>query len=245
LAPGDLVAITVYDHPDLTTTLRVPAAGALDLPLIGAVDGVAGRTPDDLADEVRRRLADGYVRDPHVAATVTVYAPRNAYVLGAVARPAAVALDPFATTGALQAVAASGGFAADADRAAAQVVRDDGRGGKTALRLPADEAAALVGDVALEPGDLVIVPRLDRAFVTGQVAHPGPIELPSDEPLTVSKAISLAGGFDRFAKQATVQLIRPGQAARTIDVRAILSGKRQDDAVLKPGDLVFVPESRF
>ncbi len=244
MAPGDLVRINVYDHPDLGLELRIPTSGSVDFPLIGAIEP-NGRSVDDLAAELRRRLMDGYIREANVTVTVSEFAPRTVYVLGAVGRPTALPLDPNTVTTAVQAIAAAGGLTADADRASAQVVRETAGGQRESLAIPASEEALMTRDVVLRPNDLVVVPRLDRAFVSGQVARPGPIALPSDEPMTVSRAISVSGGFDRFAKQSKVQLIRPGAGPRTIDVSAILRGKGGDDPKLLPGDMVYVPESRF
>jgi protein involved in polysaccharide export with SLBB domain len=63
----------------------------------------------------------------------------------------------------------------------------------------------------------------------------------------VSKAVSLAGGFSQYAKQAEVQLMRAGKRLQVVvDVRAILNGDTKlQDPVLEPGDTVYVPESRF
>ncbi len=92
----------------------------------------------------------------------------------------------------------------------------------------------------------MIVPRLDRVYIIGRVREAGAVNLPAQQQLTVSKAISLAGGFDRFAKQDAVQLLRAGDKVRIVQVREILGGDSdQRDPVLKPGDTVFVPESRF
>ena len=72
------------------------------------------------------------------------------------------------------------------------------------------------------------------------------VNLPSQEVLTVSKAVSLSGGFSQYAKQAEVQLMRTGKRVQVVDVRAILTGSTTvQDPVLEPGDTVFVPESRF
>jgi protein involved in polysaccharide export with SLBB domain len=70
------------------------------------------------------------------------------------------------------------------------------------------------------------------------------VPVPADEHLTVSKAISLAGGFGRFARETSVQLVRRGEQPVVVDVQAVLAG-RAEDPVLRAGDTVFVPESRF
>lgn len=246
LFPGDLIRITVYGHDDLQVDARVPAGGDITFPLIGAVAAVAGRTPEQVATEVTTRLADGYIRTPSVQVQVREYGPRIVSVIGAVKTPGPVKLDPLRPTSALQAVGAAGGFDEDADRAGAQVVRDDPAkaGAKLTLPLPATDAPQQ--DVELVHGDVIVVPRADRIFVLGQVQYPRAVPLPSREVLTVSKAISLAGGFGRYAKDSRVQLVRRGAQPQIVDVRAVLDGdKNASDPELKAGDTVFVPESRF
>lgn len=244
--PGDLIAIAVFGHADLQVEARVPVGGELSFPLIGSLAGVVGRTPEALAQEITTRLADGYVRNPSVQVQVREYGARTAWVVGAVRSPGVIRLDPLLPASALQAIGAAGGFEDDADRSAVQVVSDDPAkpGAKRSLPLPPGEAGG--AEVPLRHGDVIVVPRADRIFVLGQVANPRAVPVPARETLTVSKAISLAGGFARFAKESRVQVVRAGAQPVTVDVRAVLDGdKEAADPPLKAGDTVFVPESRF
>ena len=101
-------------------------------------------------------------------------------------------------------------------------------------------------DVVLLPNDLVVVPRLDRIYIAGQVMKPGALSIPSQETLTVSKAVSLAGGFDKYAREGEVQLLHAGEPVKAVNVEGILSGHREfEDPVLRPGDTVYVPQRRF
>lgn len=246
LFPGDLIRIEVFGHADLLVDARVPSGGEITFPLIGPLAEVAGRTPEALSSELTARLADGYIRNPSVTVQVREYGTRTAWVVGAVKTPGPVKLDPLRPSSASQAIGAAGGFDEDADRTAAQVVRDDPLqpGAKTALAIPAGDAPQQ--DVELTHGDVVVVPRADRIFVLGQVQYPRAVPLPAREVLTVSKAISLAGGFGRFAKEGKVQLVRRGAQPQVVDVRAVLDGAADAvDPALKAGDTIFVPESRF
>jgi polysaccharide export outer membrane protein len=249
LYPGDLLKVEVFDHPDLTTTVRIPANGTVPFPLIGEVAGVVGRSVDQFTQEVARRLLDGFIRQAVVTATVIEFSPRFVYVMGNVAKAGSVPLNPFIQLTAMQAIGQAGGFLEDANRAGTQVIRDDPAhpGTKIGLAVPVtDKVDSLVGDVELQPNDIIIVPRLDRVYIIGQVGKPGAVNLPSQEVLTVSKAVSLAGGFSQYAKQGEVQLMRSGKRVQSVDVRAILTGDAKvQDPVLEPGDTVFVPESRF
>lgn len=86
-------------------------------------------------------------------------------------------------------------------------------------------------------------------YLDGPVRAPGTLELPSNETLTVSKAIMRAGGFGDFADRKRVRVIReskvPGQPDLTfvIDVAEILEkGKSDKDLALEPGDVIKIPE---
>ena len=57
LTASDVVAIRLVDHPDLDTTTRVEPDGTINFPYVGRIKA-AGRTEDDLAREVERRLIE-------------------------------------------------------------------------------------------------------------------------------------------------------------------------------------------
>lgn len=249
LYPGDLLKIEVFDNADLTTSIRVPAEGKISFPLIGEVKDLVGKSIAQFTGELSRRLEQGFLRQAVVTATVMEFGLRSVYVMGSVSKPSSIQLNPFGELTAMQAIGQAGGFSDDANRAGAQVIRDDPNmpGKKIGLQVPdSDHADSLVSDITLHPNDIIIVPRLDRVYIIGQVGHPGAVNLPSQEILTVSKAVSLASGFSQFAKQSEVQLMRAGKHVQVVDVRSILTGDaKSEDPVLKPGDTVYVPESRF
>jgi polysaccharide export outer membrane protein len=246
LIPGDLLRVTVLGEAELSVELRVPAEGQVTYPLIGRLAVLAGRSPEAVRVEIHDRLADGYLRQPDVNVMVLEFAASSAWVIGAVTKPGAVRLDPQRPTTAAQALGEAGGMTEDADRLNARILRDDPDrpGGKRILPLPLSVLPD--DDVVLVRGDVVVVPRRDRVFVLGQVLRPGAVPLPAREVLTVSRAVALVGGFDRFAKENNVHLLRAGQDPVVLDVRAVLEGDKDAiDPPLSAGDTVFVPESRF
>ncbi len=244
LYPGDLLHIQVFDNPDLETDIRVPDTGTITYPLIGQVKELVGRSAEEFSGELARRLMDGYLRQAVVTITVREFGKRVATVMGSIIHPGPVNLDPLSPTTAMQAIGEAGSFTEDANRAGSLVIRDNGR--LSFPVPPGDKPEDLKNDIVLQPGDIIIVPRLDRVFILGQVTKPGAVNLPSQEPLTVSKAVSLAGGFDRYAKKAEVQLIRAGQRFKEVNVEKILTGDTSvEDPKLQPGDTVYVKESRF
>jgi protein involved in polysaccharide export with SLBB domain len=88
-----------------------------------------------------------------------------------------------------------------------------------------------------------------KVYLVGPVRMPGPQELPSDEVLTLSKAILRAGGFTDFADQHNVKITRQGSAGESDKVTLVVNvgqifdkGKTEKDVALKPGDLIYIPE---
>lgn len=86
-----------------------------------------------------------------------------------------------------------------------------------------------------------------KAYVSGQVSKPGPVNIPVDAPLKVSQAILLAGPPLQWAKLNSVKVVRQkgreGAQTMVIDVDAILNkGRIEKDIVVEPDDLIIVPE---
>jgi polysaccharide export outer membrane protein len=87
-----------------------------------------------------------------------------------------------------------------------------------------------------------------KVYLVGPVRAPGPQEIPSDEVLTISKAILRAGGFLETADKKNVRISRkkvpgPGEEMMTVNVADILEkGKTEGDLVLQIGDLIYIPE---
>jgi protein involved in polysaccharide export with SLBB domain len=88
-----------------------------------------------------------------------------------------------------------------------------------------------------------------KVYLVGPVRMPGPEDIPSDEVLTLSKAILRAGGFTDFADKHHVKITRQGGTGEIdketliVDVGEIFDkGKTENDVTLKPGDLIYIPE---
>jgi polysaccharide export outer membrane protein len=81
-------------------------------------------------------------------------------------------------------------------------------------------------------------------IVSGQVGKPGQYDLRFDT--TVSEAIAIAGGFTPQAKTQVFLYHRISDGwveVKKLNLKDILHGKNvNEDAVMKPGDMIFVPE---
>lgn len=143
LDTGDVVRVTVYGEPELTKSYKVDDAGALSLPLVGAVP-VRGRTTQMAAAAITAALAQGYIRDPSVAVEIETYRPF--FIEGAVKNAGQFAYVYGMTVRA--AIATAGGFSDTADRSRAVVYR---RQGKEMAKGPVDL------DFPIYPGDTIVI----------------------------------------------------------------------------------------
>lgn len=100
-------------------------------------------------------------------------------------------------------------------------------------------------DMFLEPGDIVNIPSTDVFFVAGEVNQPG--SFPLKDGTTLRQAISLAQGTNYKAALDRGIVFREGSAGKReelhIDVGAVMSGKKEDIAILA-NDIIIVPNSR-
>jgi polysaccharide export outer membrane protein len=97
------------------------------------------------------------------------------------------------------------------------------------------------------PQVTVFIQEYSTITVSGQVKNPGAYPLRGE--VSVLEAVSMAGGFTKIAAQNAVKVMRLEQGEKkTIIVRVAdisKSGDKSKDALLKRGDIVFVPESLF
>ena len=157
IGAGDILEISVWKNPDLTTTVPVRPDGRISVPLLGDVQA-AGMTPLAL----KQTLTDGYkeyVTAPGVSVVVKEIHSRRIYVSGEVAKPGAYDLEP--RTKLLQALALAGGLTPYAKGRV--VVLRDTRDGKQDRRFEIAIGAIVSGkrpqdNLLLQPGDTLVVP---------------------------------------------------------------------------------------
>ena len=102
-------------------------------------------------------------------------------------------------------------------------------------------------NLAVYAGDIVKVTRAGIVYVVGEVRKPGGFLLKSNENISVLQALALAEGLTRTSAKSHARIIRTqeGTGERTeisIDLGKILAGRAQDP-ILRPKDIVFVPNS--
>jgi polysaccharide export outer membrane protein len=240
LGAGDLLEISVYNVPELTTKARVGNSGDVYLPLIDYVH-VGDLTVEEAQAMIQKRLEDGgFVRSAHVTIFLNESANQGVTILGDVARPGIY--PALGNRKLYDLISAAGGFTPVAAHKVS-IIRQHSQSPIT-VNLPRNLADDLQGNIEIMPGDTITVPRAPIIYVVGDVGHPAGF-LVDNGSLTVLQALALAGGTNRTAKMGGARIIRKGPTGMTetkVPLKKMLEAKAPD-ITLQADDILFVPLS--
>lgn len=156
LGPGDVFEVRVFRQKELSGLYSVSSEGTIKFPLVGEVD-IVGKTPQQVENELRRRLADGFLVDPQVSILVTEYNSKKVSVIGQVKRPGKLRYAEGMTV--IDAIAQAGGFASLARKNAVTVTRESD-GEKTSYTIPVEAISkGKANNFYVRPNDVVFVPQ--------------------------------------------------------------------------------------
>ena len=157
LGPGDVVEIRVYREDDLNGVYRVGTDGTIDFPLIGKVQ-LVHKKPEEVQEEVRARLQEGFLVDPQVVVFVRERNSQKVHVMGQVNRAGTFPYEDGMSV--IQAITNAGGFTKLASKNGVTVTRTLADGGTRTFRVPVgDIGTGRAGNFRLNPGDIVNVPE--------------------------------------------------------------------------------------
>jgi polysaccharide biosynthesis/export protein len=252
VGPNDMIAISVYDSPEFTRTVRVGADGVIRLPMVKQRIKAEGLMPSDLEDKIAEALTDeGILVDPFVIVTIAEYHSRPISVMGAVKMPITFQADIAVTL--LDALARAGGLSPDAgpeilisraqtgpDAAATTLVQ---RIPVKALMNGADPEV----NVMLAGGEEIRVPEAGKIYIVGNVKKPGAFTLESGSETTVLKAVALSEGLLPFAaKQAFIYRREGGADSKNeipIELTKIME-RKSPDFTLMANDILYIPDNK-
>jgi len=250
----DILDITVYEEPDLSRTgIRISADGNISFPLLGRIQ-VNGLTTSEIESLISNKLARGqFIIDAHVSVIVSAYCSKQFMVLGPVAKPGSFPLKAHERV--LDAISKAGGIEAERGGNQLMIIRtqhpDTQHEEKIVIRI---DLAALLheGDqqsnLLLMDKDLLYIPKAKQFYLIGQVQRPGSFYY-LNKDTTLVEAISMAGGFTKIAARNRTRIVRIEDGIEKIIVVKVdaitKSGKKGQDILLRPGDVIVVPESFF
>jgi polysaccharide export outer membrane protein len=247
IGPQDVLTVTVWDSPDLSGKFTVETDGSFTFPLIGRVKA-GGLTLRQFETELKKKLGDGYFKNPQVSVAVESYRSQRIFIVGEVRNPGTYPLTGDMTL--IEAIARAGSTTPAASPEAIVVRAPAGKQpeGPTLPGQKADadsqrvnlrdlQSGALSQNIALRDGDTIFVPRAESIYVFGQVKNPGAYALQSVET-TVLQALSLAGGVTDRGATNRIKIVRVVKGEK-VELKVKLT-----DLVL-PGDTLIVPEKFF
>jgi polysaccharide export outer membrane protein len=245
----DVLKIVVFEEPDLSSEgIRVSNDGYITFPLIGRVR-VEGLTAFKVERELTRLLAMDYLVNPQVSVYIKEYASKVITVLGAVKVRGAIPLKGPATL--LEVLGRAGGVNIEEAGQNLTVLRIlPGKRGVKNFTINLDrllKEGDLSQNIALQNKDTVFVPQADQIFVFGEVTKPGPYKLRTRD-VSVVEAITMAGGPTRLAASNRTRIIRVENGKERVipvDVESIIKGDKNQDVLLRSGDIIVIPQTYF
>ncbi|MCB1907325.1 MAG: polysaccharide export protein EpsE [Rhodocyclaceae bacterium] len=237
LGAGDVIRISVFQNPDLTTEARVAESGSISFPLIGTV-AVGGSTIQQAEQLIARLLRKGgFVIRPQVNILPLALKSAQVAVLGRVNRAGRFPLET-ANARLSEMVAAAGGIAEDGSDVVVLLGSRNGQPFRREINLPElFRHGDLADDLVLQGGDVIFVGRAETFYIYGEVQRPGAFRLGRD--MTVMQGLATGGGTTARGTIKGLQIHRRDEIGRISVIEPRLSDH------LQPNDVIYVRESLF
>jgi len=158
LGPEDVISVTVFGQDRYSRNgITVPPNGRINYPLIAEGILVAGKTTEQVAEELTRRL-DEYIIDPKITVALEKAQSARYSVLGDVAQPGIHIMTRRLSV--YEALAEAGGVLNTGDKSKVMILRRQADGTLRPIRVNIKEIeSGRAREMAfLVPGDQVIVP---------------------------------------------------------------------------------------
>ncbi|WP_228723304.1 SLBB domain-containing protein [Desulfosediminicola flagellatus] len=232
---NDVLKVTVYNHNDLTTTVRVSGDGTINLPLLNKVK-VAGLTSTQISDKITARLAGSYIVNPQVNVFIEDFRSKKVVILGQVNKPGLYELQGRTTF--LELISKAGGLTKEAGDKTIIKRKQGANASKEPSILTIDmnqliEEGETSQNIETLDGDNIYIAKAGVFYVSGEVKKPNAYKF--EENLTVIKAITRAGGFSDDAKEGSVSIIRQSNGRELV-----LEKIEMNEPVLQE-DIILVP----
>jgi polysaccharide export outer membrane protein len=246
LGKGDEIAVDFAGRPELLAKLVIGPDGRITLPQAGDIV-LAGLTRPQAAAAIEAALAP-YFLNLSAQVAVTKYTANKVLLLGAVEKPGVLTFDGTPTL--LEALT-RGGMNTSANKSAqiperCAIYRGHDQVIWIDLKALLNAGNALA-DLRLRRDDVIYVPSGAERFISvlGEVNKPGAIPLTSTS--TLASVLAEAGGFTgKAGNKPHIQVVDPASGiSRTISFNDLLNPAKSLEVTLRPGEIIFVPQSGF
>lgn len=256
IGPGDVLDIRILNRPNLSReAVRVEGNGMIRMPLIDTEIQAACKTEGELAKEITTRYTRFY-RNPQVDVFIKEYHSRQVAIIGAVNEQSRFELQRRIRL--LDLLTYAKGPSPKAGRTInivhsppslvcqkGEAETSDATVAFSSYKLSETLQGNPRANPYIEPGDVITLPEADEVYVVGNVFTPITISL--KEPITLSRAVAMAGGVKQDSKKDKVRIVRqePGTSTSkemVVDLTAI-EKKNAADIALMPNDIIDVPSA--
>ena len=247
IQPGDTFQLSIYNQPDLTSSILIAPDGTTSLPLVGILK-LAGMNLEDATNLLEKKFSI-FLKSPIVTLSPLNVSGYYFTIAGRVVKPGNYTVSVGQTT-MLDAIALAGGFATGSFRSDTVELADlDNafikRHGK---KLPVDfKKLVYEGDdlhnIPILNGDYIYVPSTMHGYIIflGEVGDNTYVGF--TEGMTLLQGLSYAKGLKTDTYSDFIRVIRGGTentVVYTVNIDQILNGKMKDFK-LEANDIVYVP----
>ncbi|MBI5025704.1 MAG: SLBB domain-containing protein [Nitrospirae bacterium] len=234
----DVLKITVYEHPDLTTVVRVSEEGKITFPLIGELE-VKNLSVQQIEKSIAKGLSAGYITNPQVTVFIEQYKGQKVTVIGEVTKPGQYEIT--GPTFVSDAISMAFGMTKDAGYAITLLRKESTERGVHYKKIFIDvdrlfKDGDFTHNVKLQDRDVIYVPRVEFFYIYGEVNKPGVYRI--EKGLTIKRAVSIAGGFTPKASKSRIEITR-----RQGEKDVIKNGTL--DELVQMDDAIMIKESIF
>lgn len=241
IGAGDVLAVTVFGHPDLSAEVTVTETQQVSLPLIGLL-GVGNHTQGEVEQLISQRLRDGqFLLNPKVSVQVGQVRSQMVSVLGEILRPGRYPIQGRMTV--FDLLATAGGLTPRAEQMVYVIRRQHDSTDETQrIQIPmrrdgmSDPSFADM-NLIVQKDDMIFVDLQKSFYIYGEVRRPG--SYPMESNLNLMRALSIGGGLTDRGSSRRIQIQRERKNTTPQEFDATLTDK------IESGDVIFVKERLF
>jgi polysaccharide export outer membrane protein len=251
VGPNDLIAVSVYDAPELSRTIRIGTDGMIRLPMLKQLIKAEGLFPADLETAIAKALREEQILvDPFVTVTIAEYHSRPISVSGAVKMP--LVFQAEGPISLLEAIARAQGLSENAGPEVLVSRSQPGPDGTNVMLTRRVTVRNLINDadpavnIKLTGGEEIRVPEVSKIYVVGNVKKPGAFPVQNGSETTVLQMLALTEGLEQFSSKNAFIYRREANGGKNeipVELDKILQ-RKSPDVPLIANDILYIPDNR-